>query len=98
MYIHVCTMFRHVCTVLPNPVQVVRIPDDDQPDSPPEQLSSNSMLADRHTVSSNALAAKVSHSAAACLAGPGSGQPASDWEPRLEAQAAPRLPGPTVAH
>jgi hypothetical protein len=28
MYIHVCTMFRHVCTGLPNPVQVVRIPDD----------------------------------------------------------------------
>jgi hypothetical protein len=27
MYINVCTMFRHVCTVLPNPVQVVRIPD-----------------------------------------------------------------------
>ncbi len=27
MCIHVCTMFRHVCTVLPNPVQVVRIPD-----------------------------------------------------------------------
>ncbi len=27
MYIHVCTMFRHICTVLPNPVQVVRIPD-----------------------------------------------------------------------
>jgi len=27
MYIHVCTMFRHVCTGLPNPVQVVRIPD-----------------------------------------------------------------------
>ncbi len=23
-----CTMFRHVCTGLPNPVQVVRIPDD----------------------------------------------------------------------
>jgi hypothetical protein len=27
MYIHVCTMFRHVCTVLPILVQVVRIPD-----------------------------------------------------------------------
>ena len=27
MYKHVCTWFRHVCTVLPNPVQVVRIPD-----------------------------------------------------------------------
>jgi hypothetical protein len=27
MYIHVCTMFRHVCTVLPFLVQVVRIPD-----------------------------------------------------------------------
>ena len=27
MYIHVCTMFRHVCTGLPNPVQVVRILD-----------------------------------------------------------------------
>ena len=24
---HVCPWFRHVCTVLPNPVQVVRIPD-----------------------------------------------------------------------
>ncbi len=24
MYTHVCTWFRHVCTVLPNPVQVVR--------------------------------------------------------------------------
>ncbi len=28
MYIHVCIMFRHVCTVLPILVQVVRIPDD----------------------------------------------------------------------
>ena len=28
MYIHVCSMFRHVCTVLPSLVQVVRIPDD----------------------------------------------------------------------
>ncbi len=28
MYIHVCTMFRHVCTNLPILVQVVRIPDD----------------------------------------------------------------------
>ncbi len=27
MQIHVCTMFRHVCTNLPIPVQVVRIPD-----------------------------------------------------------------------
>ena len=27
MYIHVCSMFRHVCTVLPILVQVVRIPD-----------------------------------------------------------------------
>ncbi len=27
MYIHVCSMFRHVCTNLPIPVQVVRIPD-----------------------------------------------------------------------
>ena len=27
MYIHVCSMFRHVCTVLPSLVQVVRIPD-----------------------------------------------------------------------
>ncbi len=26
-YKHVCTWYRHVCTVLPNPVQVVRIPD-----------------------------------------------------------------------
>ncbi len=26
-YRHVCTWYRHVCTVLPNPVQVVRIPD-----------------------------------------------------------------------
>jgi hypothetical protein len=26
-YKHVCTWFRHICTVLPNPVQVVRIPD-----------------------------------------------------------------------
>ncbi len=28
-YKHACTWFRHVCTVLPNPVQVVRIPDVD---------------------------------------------------------------------
>ena len=28
MYKHVCTRFRDVCTVLPNLVQVVRIPDD----------------------------------------------------------------------
>ncbi len=28
IYIHVCIMFRHVCTVLPILVQVVRIPDD----------------------------------------------------------------------
>ncbi len=27
MYIHVCTMFRHVYTVLPYPVQGGRIPD-----------------------------------------------------------------------
>jgi hypothetical protein len=27
MYIHVCTMFRYVCIVLPYPGQVVRIPD-----------------------------------------------------------------------
>ncbi len=27
MYIHVCTMFRHIHTVLPYPVQVGRIPD-----------------------------------------------------------------------
>ncbi len=27
IYVHVCTMFRHVCTVLPILVQVVRIPD-----------------------------------------------------------------------
>ncbi len=27
IYVHVCTMFRHVCTVLPLLVQVVRIPD-----------------------------------------------------------------------
>ncbi len=27
MYIHVCTMFRHLCTNLPTLVQVVRIPD-----------------------------------------------------------------------
>jgi hypothetical protein len=27
MYIHVCTMLRHVCTDLPILVQVVRIPD-----------------------------------------------------------------------
>ncbi len=29
MYIHVCTMFRHVYTVLQYPVQVGRIPDDE---------------------------------------------------------------------
>ncbi len=28
LYIHVCTMFRHVFTVLPILVQVVRIPDE----------------------------------------------------------------------
>jgi hypothetical protein len=28
IYVHVCTMFRHVCTVLPILVQVVRIPDE----------------------------------------------------------------------
>ena len=27
MYVHVCTMFRHVCTDLPIHVHVVRIPD-----------------------------------------------------------------------
>ncbi len=27
LYIHVCTIFRHICTVLPILVQVVRIPD-----------------------------------------------------------------------
>ncbi len=27
MYVHVCTMFRHVYTVLPYPVQGGRIPD-----------------------------------------------------------------------
>ncbi len=30
MYIHVCSMFRRICTVLPNPVKVVRIPDLDE--------------------------------------------------------------------
>jgi hypothetical protein len=28
MYIHVCTMFRHLCTVLQYPVQGGRVPDD----------------------------------------------------------------------
>ncbi len=39
IYIHVCTMFRHVYTVLPYPVQGGRIPDDDVSPSrgPPPQ-------------------------------------------------------------
>ncbi len=30
MYIHVCTMFRHIYTVLPYPVQGGRIPDESE--------------------------------------------------------------------
>ncbi len=30
MYLHVCTMFRHVYTILPYPVQGGRIPDVDK--------------------------------------------------------------------
>jgi hypothetical protein len=28
MYRHVCTWYKHVCTSSPNPVQVVKIPDE----------------------------------------------------------------------